>query len=176
MNQLITLRVLCERCEKAEALLWCTAEREAYCETCDVEAHSTDNSAHVRMPISSGTAVAASCALCRSAPAAVYAAKAQAPLCDICADFGRKYTSHLQIGGKVDAEDDALLKDTCMLQHMNFERMDFSSLEPTTAHPSVHLLDTSHADLTNEWDIVGSFRRRIDLDPYRSRVPRSFFS
>lgn len=171
MSQLIMLRVLCERCERAEATLWCTVERVAYCGNCDRESHTAQTMRHVCVPISSGTAVTASCALCREAPAAVYAASARALVCDLCAELGKKLRLQSNAGDRPSGESDSLLKDSNVLQNIHFERMDFSTLTPKNIRPGALVVDSANLDLTNELSLVGSYRRRVDLGYFKTAVP-----
>lgn len=85
MTRLLTLRALCERCEAAEATVWCVVEHTTLCAACDSATHAHPvAAAHRRVPIAARSAVAALCARCRIAPAALADSRAGAPLCELC--------------------------------------------------------------------------------------------
>jgi hypothetical protein len=144
MPRMLTLRALCERCEKAEAALWCVAERTAFCVRCDAEGHAQLRPAHKRVPIPPASVLAALCPQCTAAPAAVYSPARATLLCDLCARRARRPAAALAVAPSSKDQEpqqnpdtavaigrDVLLRDLPAAETLAFDRMDFSAVCPS---------------------------------------------
>lgn len=171
---MLMMRVLCERCEKAEASVWCISERAAHCERCDIEAHATRATAHDRVPIPTGSVIAALCSNCSSAPASMYSARLRAPLCDVCSSAlpHSRSLPAAQCGvAPRAAEVDILLRDTHLADTISFDRMDFSALyqKESGRRRRVDALCGDQAPVSTGRENI----LNIDLSYFQTKVPSS---
>ncbi|XP_020571652.1 B-box zinc finger protein 19-like isoform X2 [Phalaenopsis equestris] len=166
------MRIICDVCESAAAVLFCAADEAALCRPCDDKVHKCNKlaSRHVRVGLADPSEVPR-CDICEVSPAFFYCEIDGSSLClqcDTIVHVGGKRTHarYLLLRQRVEVEDGSLQK---FFQHANHVDYDHSS------HPMGREKQPNHevsppAILANSDHHGNTDSKMIDLNKTPSRT------